>query len=118
MQRRGLTLIEVLVCLGLISILTSFVFAGVQAARRNAKSVSCKANLAQIAQAMAIYTSRSGGWPFPRNLGADFPPEVRWPVFVMQPSRWDHPSLVCPADVDPLNKNSYLLNDWIYRRGI
>jgi prepilin-type N-terminal cleavage/methylation domain-containing protein/prepilin-type processing-associated H-X9-DG protein len=62
-HRRGFTLIEVLVVLGIIALLVAILIPAVQAARAAALRMSCASNLRQIGQAIANYESTYGYYP-------------------------------------------------------
>ncbi|MEW4527027.1 DUF1559 domain-containing protein [Maioricimonas sp. JC845] len=54
-RRRGLSLVELLVVMGIIGLLVSFLLPAVQAAREAARGSSCSGHLRQIALALASY---------------------------------------------------------------
>ncbi len=62
-QRRGATLIEVLVAVGVIGLLCALLLPAVQAARESARAASCKNNLRQIALASHNYHDTNGVFP-------------------------------------------------------
>lgn len=76
MRRRrgaGFTLIEVLVVVAIIALLISILLPSLQAARNQAKLVSCKANLKQIATSIATYQTEFSGYvPVLLNDAASF----------------------------------------------
>lgn len=55
MKRRGFTLIELLVVIAIIAILAAIIFPIFAAAKENARTTKCSANLSNIGRALAMY---------------------------------------------------------------
>ncbi len=114
----GFTLVELLVVIGIITILIGMMMPMVTRAYEQANSVKCKSQLMEIGRALEIYSNNWNGWMFPPNLGWDppgtrgaIPQEDRWPAHVFYPPVWNPPILICPADLEPAGEHSYILNN-------
>jgi prepilin-type N-terminal cleavage/methylation domain-containing protein len=64
-QRRGLTLIEVLVVIGLIGLLMALLLPSLAAARQQARRVGCASGLRAVGHAFNLYKSELGRYPTP-----------------------------------------------------
>ncbi len=102
---RGFTLIEMLVVIGIISILASLLMPALVQAKKQANRVKCLNHLRQISLALTLYADDHGG---------QFPPRRRQPdtwVVRLLPYYVSPKILQCPSDAFSSDR-SYVINGW------
>jgi prepilin-type N-terminal cleavage/methylation domain-containing protein/prepilin-type processing-associated H-X9-DG protein len=65
MRRRGFTLVELLVVIGIIAVLIAILLPALTRAQEQAKTTQCLSNLRQIGTGLHMYAAESGGWLCP-----------------------------------------------------
>jgi prepilin-type N-terminal cleavage/methylation domain-containing protein/prepilin-type processing-associated H-X9-DG protein len=78
--RRGFTLVELFVVIGIIGILIGLIFPAVQAAREAARRAQCVKNLTQLILASHSFETANGGFPLSQYIDPLMLPRVPGPV--------------------------------------
>ena len=132
-RRRGFSLIEVIVVIGIIAVLLGLLFPTLSGARAASKSIACQSNMRQIGVAMAAYANENAGWLFPPddgNFTTLAPVQHRWPGIIMHtkpppdptstdPRDWTPKIALCPADdEEPNEAHSYVVNGHLVEKKV
>jgi prepilin-type N-terminal cleavage/methylation domain-containing protein len=113
--RRGFTLIEILVVLGIAAIVTAITMSGFKEMTTGNKRVTCQTNLTQIYQACRLYAADEGG-KFPYyspNCGSAGPTADGiglWALYTFPNSTYDSPAAPDSKPIQRYLKNSKSLH--------
>ncbi len=132
LSRKGaFTLVELLVVIGIISVLIAILLPALTRARQQAMTVQCMSNMRQVGNAMLIYADQYDGYLFPDHMGwanetvylpgqaapyltqtgpfnslvLAYPDKANAYVYntwtVPVLGVWNPPVMTCPTDIDP-----------------
>jgi len=106
--------VEILVVVGIITMLIALLLPALDRAKAEAMQVQCMSNQRQVGIALLGYTNQWNGYLFPPDMGAaatDLAPKYHdvWPYIVFDQ---DSPAIMmCPNDPDAYFQHSYVVNE-------
>ncbi|HEV8291290.1 MAG TPA: prepilin-type N-terminal cleavage/methylation domain-containing protein [Tepidisphaeraceae bacterium] len=97
-RRKGFTLVELLVVIGIIALLISILLPTLNKAKQQALRVACAANLRAMGQAQTMYIAETGYYPGHAALRSGVNPFAVWPTRLRKMTRGSRDLFWCPAN--------------------
>ena len=104
-NRKAFTLVELLVVIGIISLLMGILLPSLSRAQAYAQKVTCMSNMRQVYVELQLYSNANRGWLFPMRdaapwtygyVGPTTDPSQVWTTMVF--GKCDPPIMICPTD--------------------
>jgi prepilin-type N-terminal cleavage/methylation domain-containing protein len=110
-RRKGFTLVELLVVIGIIAILISILLPALSRARAQAQKVQCASNLRQLYTAMAIYATYYNQYEMPSKVATGSDTQFTWcGINVLGPMFGVKSGTSGAAQANALNRIAHMLD--------